>query len=112
MGNEMSAMDLQEMNVILRITKDVESITVTARLKDENCGLTYAKRFFAAREICSVHQKIIENIESFDDNEGLCVLTDASREYLKTHMKGGFNHHGRKGGSQGKRKTRNAFFTV
>lgn len=91
--NEKKTEELQEINVILRIPKDTDSISITARLKDRNCRQTIAKRFFTAKEILTAHQHFSGRSEDCDDYEGLCVLTDKSREFLIKQKKGVHDEH-------------------
>ena len=82
-------MEVEEINVILRIPRDAASITIKAALIDENEKTVKLSRRLSAENIRLARQAFLDNVEDGDDYDARFVLTDEGRAYLKELMKSG-----------------------
>lgn len=81
--DENKIVELEEMNIILRIPKSAASVTVNAVLIDENDKTVKVSRRLSAEDIRSARQDFLDNVENGDDYDAHYVLTDEGREYLE-----------------------------
>ena len=76
-------MELEEMNIILRIPKDAVALEVTASLLAGDGKLMKVSRKLAVSDIRDQRQAFLENVEDGDEYDARYVLTDEGREYLE-----------------------------
>ena len=82
-SSEPEIMEVEEMNIILRIPNDAASVTVTAVLIDEKDNTVKVSRRLSAGDIRFARQDFLDNVEDGDDYDARYVLTDEGREYLE-----------------------------
>lgn len=87
-GKSSKTMEVEEMNIILRIPKDAASLTVTAVLIGKDDKVVKVGRRLSADDIRSARQAFLDNVEDGDDYDARYVLTDEGREYLEILHKG------------------------
>ena len=80
---EPKTMELEEMNIFLRIPKDAVALEVTASLLDEDGKLMKVFKKLAVSDIRDQRQDFLDNVEDGDDYDARYVLTDEGRTYLK-----------------------------
>ena len=76
-------MELEEMNIFLRIPKDAVALEVTASLLTEDGKLMKVSRKLAVSDIRNQRQDFLDNVEDGDDYDARYVLTEEGREYLE-----------------------------
>ena len=86
---EQKTIELEEMNVILRIPEAAASVTVTAVTIDENDEPVKVCRRFSAEDIRAARQAFLENVEDGDDYDARFVITDEGMGYLEQLKEGG-----------------------
>ena len=86
---EKKTIELEEMNVILRIPVSSASVTVTAMVIDENDELVKVCRRFFAEDIRAARQVFLDNVEDGDDYDARFVITDEGMDYLEQLKEGG-----------------------
>ena len=86
---EKKTIELEEMNVILRIPVSSASVTVTAMVIDENDELVKVCRRFSAEDIRAARQVFLDNVEDGDDYDARFVITDEGMGYLEQLKEGG-----------------------
>lgn len=82
-GKSNKTMEVEEMNIILRIPKDAASLTVTAVLIGKDDKAVKVGRRLSADDIRSARHAFLDNVEDGDDYDARYVLTDEGREYLE-----------------------------
>ena len=80
---EPKTMELEEMNILLRIPKDAVALDVTASLLAEDGKLMKVSRKLAVSDIRNQRQAFLDNVEDGDEYDARYVLTDEGREYLE-----------------------------
>ena len=87
--DEKEIIELEEMNVILRIPVSAASVTVIALLIDENDEPVKVTRRLSAEEIRSARQVFLDNVTDGDDYDARFVVTDEGKDYLELLKEGG-----------------------
>ena len=80
---EPKTMELEEMNIFLRIPKDAVALEVTASLLAEDGKLMKVSKKLAVSDIRDQRQDFLDNVEDGDDYDARYVLTEEGREYLE-----------------------------
>lgn len=75
--------DLEEMNVILRIPKDAVGLTIRVQLIGEDGELKKVERKLSVADIHTARTDFLDNVEFGDDYDAKFELTDEGREYLE-----------------------------
>lgn len=75
--------ELQEINILLKIPKDAVSLEIRAGIVRGDEKLTVVKRNLSVQDIFLARQAFLENVEDGDDYDARYVLTDQGREYLE-----------------------------
>lgn len=83
-----TAIELEEMNIILKIPKEAVALEVTASLLDEDGKLMRVKTKLSVSEIRDRRQDFLDNVEDGDDYDARYVLTDEGRTYLERLQEG------------------------
>lgn len=77
--------DLEEMNVIIRIPKNSKKLEIRITLDDNTDTKTKkVKKKFKRKEIQEARNAFLGNVEFGDDYDDTFVLTDEGMEYLKS----------------------------
>ena len=74
--------ELEQMNVILKIPTDAVSLTITAKMLDEDGKLMSVSRTLAVSDIQEARKDFLDNVEDGDEYDAHYVLTDEGRAYL------------------------------
>ena len=75
--------ELDEMNVILRITKEAVSLELNAGILDEAGKLRKVGKRLSVSEIREARQAFLDNVEG-DDYDARFVITEEGRRYLES----------------------------
>ena len=75
-------MEVEEINVILRIPREAVSVTIHAVMIDENDRSVKVSRKLSAEDIRTARQDFLDNVEYGDDYNARYVLTGEGRAYL------------------------------
>ena len=86
---EDKTIEVEEMNIILRIPKSAASVTVNAVIIDEDDNALKVNRRLSAEDIRKARQDFLDNVEDGDDYDARLVLTDEGMKYLKKLREGG-----------------------
>ena len=81
--------ELEEMNIFLRIPKEAVALEVTASLQDADGKVMKVGTKLSASDIHDRRRDFLDNVEEGDEYDALYVLTDEGREYLEQIRKGG-----------------------
>ena len=81
---EPKEVELQEMNIILRIPENAVFLEVKASLMDENGELMNVMKKLPVQDIFKARQDFLQNVEDGDEYDARYVLTDEGREYLNS----------------------------
>ena len=81
--------DLQEVNIILRIPENAASLEVVVSLVDEDGKLMNVKKKLSVQDIFKARQDFLENVEDGDDYDARYVLTEEGKAYLEELMRNG-----------------------
>lgn len=81
--------ELEEMNIFLRIPKEAVALEVTASLLDADGKVMKVGTKLSASDIHDRRRDFLDNVEDGDEYDALYVLTDEGREYLEQIRKGG-----------------------
>lgn len=76
--------DLEVMNVILKIPKEAVSLEITARIFDEDGTLREVETKLKVSEIMEARQDFLDNVVGGDEYDARYFATEAGREYLKS----------------------------
>lgn len=76
--------ELEEINIILRIPKEAVALEVTAFLLDEDGELMKVSTKHTVSGIRDMRQAFLDNVEDGDDYDARYVITDDGLEYLKS----------------------------
>ncbi len=79
---KLKEVEVQEVNIILRIPYNAASLEVRASLVDENGKLMNVSKKLSVQDIFKARQAFLENVEGGDDYDVRYILTDGGREYL------------------------------
>ena len=80
--------ELQEVNIILRIPENAASLEVCAGLVDENGKFINVKKKLTVQDIFKARQDFLDNVDGGDDYDAKFVLTDEGLEYLNKLREG------------------------
>ena len=80
--------ELEEMNIFLRIPKEAVALEVTASLLDPDGKLMKVKTSLSVSDIRDRRQDFLDNVEDGDDYDARYVLTDEGRAYLERLQEG------------------------
>ena len=83
------AVELQEVNIILRIPENAASLEVCASLVDDDGKLMKVKKKLSVQDIFKARQDFLENVEDGDDYDARYVLTEEGKAYLEELMRNG-----------------------
>lgn len=75
--------ELEEMNIFLRIPKEAVRLEITAQVINENGELMKVSTKLSVSDIRDRRQEFLDNVEDGDDYDARFVLTDEGREYLR-----------------------------
>lgn len=79
--------ELEQMNVILKIPKDAVGLVLTAKLLDEDDNLMQTMRVLSFSDLRTARQDFLDNVEDGDEYDARYVLTDEGRAYLDALQK-------------------------
>ena len=82
-------LELDEMNVIIRIPKAAASVTVNAVIIDENDKAVKVSRKLSADDIRKARQDFLDNVVLGDDYDARFVLSEEGKKYLERLKDGG-----------------------
>ena len=77
---EPKEVELQEMNIILKIPENAVFLEVKASLMDENGQLMNVMKRLPVQDIFKARQDFLQNVEDGDEYDARYVLTDEGRE--------------------------------
>ena len=75
--------DLEEMNVILRVPRDAVSLELIVGIFDENGKLRRVSSKLSISEISDARQAFLENVEDGDEYDARFVITEEGRRHLE-----------------------------
>ena len=81
---EPKEVELQEMNIILKIPENAIFLEVKASLMNENGQLMNVMKKLPVQDIFKARQDFLQNVEDGDEYDARYVLTDEGREYLNS----------------------------
>ncbi len=81
--DEREVMELEEMNIFLRIPKEAVALEVTASLLDGDGKIMKVSAQLSVSEIHDRRQDFLDNVEDGDNYDAKYVLTDEGRAYLE-----------------------------
>lgn len=81
--------ELQEVNIILRIPENAASLEVSASLVDVNGKLVKVKKKLSVQDIFKARQDFLDNVEDGDDYDARYVLTEEGKAYLEELLRNG-----------------------
>ena len=76
--------ELEEMNIFLRIPKEAVALEVTASLLDANGKVMRVKTSLSVSDIRDRRQDFLDNVDLGDDYDAHFVLTDEGRAYMES----------------------------
>ena len=76
-------LELEEMNIILKIPKEAVALEVTASLLSEDGKVMKVKTSLSVSDIRDRRQDFLDNVECGDDYDARYAITDEGREYLE-----------------------------
>ena len=82
-NDDETIIELEEMNIFLRIPKEAVALDVTASLLDGNGKVMKVSNRLSVSDIMEKRQDFLDYVEDGDDYDARYVLTDEGREYLK-----------------------------
>lgn len=80
---EHKEIELEEMNIFLRIPKSAASVTVNAVIIDENDKAVKVSRKLSSEDIRKARQDFLDYVDEGDDYDAKYVLTEEGRAYLE-----------------------------
>ena len=83
MNEEENVVELDEINIIMRIPKDAATLDVTAHILGNDMKVTNATKHLTTDDVRSAREAFLENVEAGDDYDATYVLTDEGRRYLE-----------------------------
>ena len=87
-ADEHKTVELEEMNIFLRIPKEAVALEVTASLLDGNGKVQKVKTSLSVSDIRDRRQDFLDNVEDGDDYDARYVLTEEGKAYLES-LEGG-----------------------
>lgn len=84
---EAKEIELDEINIIVKIPKDTARITIHAVVLDDDGSPLGVSKTLNPEDIRQARQDFLDNVEDGDDYDALFVLTDAGREWLEQQEK-------------------------
>lgn len=84
---EAKEIELDEINIIVKIPKDAARITINAVVLDNDGSPLGVSKTLNPEDIRQARQDFLDNVEDGDDYDALVVLTDAGREWLEQQEK-------------------------
>lgn len=81
--DEDTIIELEEMNIFLRIPKEAVALEVIASLLDGDGKVVRVSNKLSVSDIMGKRQDFLDYVEDGDDYDARYVLTDKGREYLK-----------------------------
>ncbi len=81
-----TVVELDEMNIILKIPKEAVALEVTASLISEDGELQRVSKKLTVADIRDSRQAFLDNVDFGDDYDARFVLTDEGKEFLKQMM--------------------------
>ncbi len=81
--NPNQQIELDEMNVIIRIPTDAATIDLTAHILDEDQKVINVTRHFTVDEVRRARQDFLDNVDGGDDYDARYVLTEEGKRYLE-----------------------------
>ena len=84
---EAKEIELDEINIIVKIPKDAARITINAVVLDDDGSPLGVSKTLNPEDIRQARQDFLDNVEDGDDYDSLVVLTDAGREWLEQQEK-------------------------
>ena len=78
--------ELDEMNIILKIPKEAVALEVTASLISKDGELQRVCKKLTVADIQDYRQAFLDNVDLGDDYDARFVLTDEGKEFLKQMM--------------------------
>ena len=75
--------ELDEINVIMKIPKEAVKLDVTAYIINDDCELTRATKILKADDIRKMRQDFLDYVEDGDDYDAQYVITDKGIEFLE-----------------------------
>lgn len=79
--------ELEEMNVILRIPAETAAVTVSAAVIDKKGKLQKVKKKLTLKEIHEARAAFLDNVDGGDDYDGKFIITEEGRRYLEEKEK-------------------------
>ena len=76
--------ELEEMNIFLRIPKEAVALEVTASLLDPDGKLMKVKTSLSVSDIRDRRQDFLDNVDLGDDYDAHFVLTEEGKAYLES----------------------------
>ena len=83
------AVELEEINIILRIPKEAVALEVIASLLDGDGKVMKVSTRLSVSDIREKRQDFLDNVEDGDDYDDRYVLTDEGMTYLQSLKEGG-----------------------
>ena len=83
-ADEHEVIELEEMNIFLRIPKEAVALEVTASLLSEAGKVQKVSTKLSVSDIRDRRQDFLDNVEDGDDYDARYVLTDEGRAYLES----------------------------
>ena len=80
--------ELQEVNIILRIPENAASLEVRASLVNENGKFINVKKKLTVQDIFKARMDFLDYVDGGDDYDAKFVLTDEGLEYLNKLREG------------------------
>ncbi|MBO5570565.1 MAG: hypothetical protein J6A79_16770 [Clostridia bacterium] len=80
--------DLEEMNIILRIPKEAVGLTLKAQLVGKDGKLMKVVRKLSVTDIHTARTDFLENVPDGDDYDAMFMLTDEGKASLDEIVKG------------------------
>lgn len=75
--------DLEEMNIILRVPKDAVTLTVNAAIMNSDDKPVKVKKRLTTQDVYKARQDFLDNVEDGDDYDARFVITEEGRRYLE-----------------------------
>ena len=83
MGKKKKEIDLDEVNIILRIPGNAAEITVSAKLLDKKGRPMEVSKKLSIQDIFKARKDFLDNVPDGDDYDAKYVLTDEGRAFLE-----------------------------
>lgn len=87
-GKKETTIELEEMNIFLKIPKEAVALEVTASLLDTNGRVMKVKNSLSVSGIRDRRQDFLDNVVDGDDYDARYVLTEEGRKYLEQLERG------------------------